>query len=101
VAAVILASLAFAIGGAFMKVSDGFTRPWPTAAAAVCFLAGAVLLGFAIGSQGLSTAYTIGLGIEAIVSIGLGCWVFGERLTVAQVLGVVLILAGVVSVRIG
>jgi multidrug transporter EmrE-like cation transporter len=101
VAAVILASLAFAIGGAFMKVSDGFTRPWPSAAVAVCFLAGAVLLGFAIGSQGLSTAYTIGLGIEAVVSIGLGCWVFGERLTIPQFLGVVLILAGVVSVRIG
>jgi multidrug transporter EmrE-like cation transporter len=101
VAAVILASLAFAIGGAFMKLSDGFARPWPSAAVAVFFLAGAVLLGFAIGSEGLSTAYTIGLGIEAVVSIGLGCWIFGERLTLPQVLGVLLILAGVVSVRLG
>jgi multidrug transporter EmrE-like cation transporter len=101
VAAVILASLAFAIGGAFMKVSDGFTRPWPSAAVAVLFLAGAILLGFAIGSEGLSTAYTIGLGIEAVVSIGLGCWIFGERLTTSQLFGVLLILAGVVSVRVG
>jgi multidrug transporter EmrE-like cation transporter len=101
VAAVILASLAFAIGGAFMKASDGFSRPWPSAGVAVLFLAGAVLLGFAVGAEGLSTAYTIGLGIEAVVSIGLGHWMFGERLTAPQVLGVVLILAGVVSVRIG
>jgi quaternary ammonium compound-resistance protein SugE len=101
VPALILASVSFAIGAAFMKVSEGFSRPWPSAAVAVFFLAGAVLLGFAIGSEGLSTAYTIGLGIEAVVSIGLGCWMFGERLSIPQVFGVVLILAGVVSVRLG
>ena len=84
-----------------MKLSDGFTRPWPSAAVAVLFLAGAVLLGFAIGSEGLSTAYTIGLGIEAAVSIALGRWMFGEQLTGPQLVGVLLILAGVVSVRIG
>lgn len=84
-----------------MKLSDGFTRPWPSAAVAVLFLAGAVLLGFAIGSEGLSTAYTIGLGIEAVVSIALGRWLFGERLTGPQIAGVILILVGVVSVRAG
>jgi multidrug transporter EmrE-like cation transporter len=101
VIAVVLASVAFAVGGAVMKVSDGFSRPWPSAAAALLFLAGAVLLGFAIGSQGLSTAYTVGLGIEAVVSIGLGCWVFGERLSGPQAVGMILILAGVASVRFG
>jgi multidrug transporter EmrE-like cation transporter len=98
---VILASLAFAVGGACMKLSEGFTRPWPSAAVGVLFLAGAVLLGFAIGSEGLSAAYTIGLGVEATVSIALGRWMFGEHLTRPQLLGVLLILAGVVSVRIG
>jgi multidrug transporter EmrE-like cation transporter len=98
---VILASLAFALGGACMKLSDGFSRPWPSAAVAVLFLVGAVLLGMAIGSEGLSTAYTIGLGIEAAVSIALGRWMFGEHLTGPQLLGVLLILAGVVSVRVG
>ena len=96
----ILASLAFALGGACMKLSDGFSRPWPSAAVAVLFLA-AVLLGFAIGSEGLSTAYTIGLGIEAVASIALGRWMFGEHLTGTQLVGLVLILAGVVSVRFG
>ena len=101
-AAVILASLAFAVGGAFMKLSDGFTRPWPSAAVAVLFLVGARRCSASrSGREGLSTAYTIGLGIEAVVSIALGRWMFGERLTGPQLVGVLLILAGVVSVRLG
>jgi small multidrug resistance pump len=101
VGAVILASVAFAIGGAFLKVSDGFTRPGPSAAVAALFLSGAVLLAHAVKSQSLSSAYVIGLGLEAVVSIGLGSWLFGERLTWAQAIGVLLILAGVTSVRLG
>ena len=49
---------------------------------------------FAIGGA-------FGLGLEAVVSIGLGRWLFGERLTWAQAIGVVLIVAGVTSVRLG
>jgi multidrug transporter EmrE-like cation transporter len=101
VGAVILASLAFAVGGAFMKASDGFTRPAPSTAVAVLFLSGAVLLAHAVRSHGLQTAYVLGLGLEAVASIGLGHLVFGERLTWTQSFGVVLILAGVTSVRLG
>ena len=84
-----------------MKASDGFTRPGPSAAVATLFLTGAVLLAHAVKSQSLSSAYVIGLGLEAVVSIGLGLWLFGERLTWAQTIGVVLIVAGATSVRLG
>lgn len=96
-----MSSVTFGFGGAFMKASDGFARAWPSIAAMACFLVGAVLLTMAIQSDGLSTAYCLGLGVEAIVSIALGRYVFGEHLAGMQCVGVVLILAGVLAVRVG
>lgn len=98
---VVLSSVTFGLGGAFMKSCDGFARVWPSVAAIACFLVGAVLLTMAIQSDGLTTAYSLGLGVEALVSIALGRYVFGEHLAGAQAFGVVLILAGVLAVRAG
>ncbi|MBA3289810.1 MAG: QacE family quaternary ammonium compound efflux SMR transporter [Acidimicrobiia bacterium] len=95
------ASIAFAVGGAFMKSADGFTRLWPSVAVVVLFIVGAVLLAQAVRVQGLSTAYAVGLGLEAVVSVALGRWLFGEQLSVSQLAGVGLILAGVAGVRFG
>ena len=83
-----------------MKASNGFTRLWPSIAVAALFLAGSVMLARAVRGQGLSTAYVLGLGMEAVVSIGLGMWLFGERVTPGQIAGIVLITAGVAIVRI-
>jgi multidrug transporter EmrE-like cation transporter len=98
---VLSASLAFGIGGACMASSDGFGRAWPSLGALGCFLVGAALLTMAVRSQGLSTAYTVGLGLEAVLSVGLGRWLFGEQLHAPQFVGVGLILAGIATVRMG
>jgi small multidrug resistance pump len=98
---VVAASVTFGLGGAWMKGSDGFARLWPSVAALACFLVGAALLTMAVRSDGLSTAYTLGLGMEALVSIALGRYLFGEHLAGGQAVGVGLILAGVVAVRAG
>jgi multidrug transporter EmrE-like cation transporter len=98
---VLAASMAFAVGGAFMKAADGFTRPWPTVAVVALFVLGAFLLTCAVQKSGLSTAYTIGLAVEAIVSIILGVRLFGEHLSPAKLIGVALILVGVAGVRFG
>jgi len=82
-----------------MKAADGFTRPAPSAAVVVSFLLGAVLLTHAVRTQGLSLAYTFGLGVEAVVTLGLGRWVFGERLSMGQLLSLGVILIGVAGVR--
>lgn len=98
---VLTASVVFGIGGAFMKTSDGFGRLAPGVAALGCFLAGAVLLTMAIRAEGLSSAYTLGLGMEAVITIGLGRFVFDETWQRPQLLGVGLILLGTGVVRAG
>jgi len=98
---VIAASLAFGVGGAFMKASDGFSRWLPSIGLLVMFVIGAVFLTLAVRSMGLSAAYVVGLGIEVLVSVGLGRYCYGEQLTAAQVAGALLIVAGVAAVRFG
>jgi hypothetical protein len=62
---------------------------------------GPFLLSRAIRMGGLSTAYTLGLGVEAIVSVAIGTYLFEERLSPVKLLGVVLIIAGATGVRFG
>ena len=97
---VTLASLAFAVGGTVMKPSHGFSRLWPSLAVAALFLTGAVLLARAVQTNQLSTTYLIGLGIEATITIALGLLLFGEHLTLLRVGGLILIAAGITTIRL-
>jgi len=100
-ATIIIGSVAFSIGGAFMRMSDGFTRLWPSLIVATCFVVGAGFLAKAVNRGGLSTTYVIGLGLEALISVGIGLAVLGERLTVAQTAGVAIILVGLATLKDG
>jgi multidrug transporter EmrE-like cation transporter len=97
----LLSSSAFAIGGAFMKPSDGFTRFGPSLAVAACFLSGTVLLARAVQQGSLSTTYVIALGLEATVAVGVGMLVLGERVSLIQAAGIALIVSGLVVVHTG
>jgi multidrug transporter EmrE-like cation transporter len=100
-ATIIIGSLAFSIGGALMRESDGFTRLWPSVLIAACFVIGAGFLAKAVNRGGLSTTYVIGLGIEALISVGIGLAVLGERLTTSQTAGVAIILVGLATLKHG
>jgi len=96
---VIAASVAFSVGGALMKSSDGFNRLAPSLLVGVLFVVGAALMAKAVSSEGLSTAFVMGLGVEAIVSVAIGAMVLGERMHVTQWTGIALIVIGVGVVR--
>lgn len=98
---IIIGSLAFSIGGAFMGLSDGFTRLWPSIIVAACFVIGAGFLARAVNQGGLSTTYVLGLGIEAVISVGIGLALLGERLSGAQSAGIAIILVGLVTLKHG
>jgi multidrug transporter EmrE-like cation transporter len=62
---------------------------------------GAFLLTQAVRVSGLATAYTFGLGVEALMTILVAIYWFGERLTPTKLIGIALIVLGVVGVRGG
>jgi multidrug transporter EmrE-like cation transporter len=79
-----VASTAFAVGGGRMKLSDGFSRIGPSVAVAVLFVAGAALLARAVQLDGLTMAYLVGLGLEAIGAAAIGTVLFSEQVTVTR-----------------
>lgn len=96
---VIAGSVAFSVGGAFMKASNGCTRLGPTLVVAMSFMVGAVLLTRAVHSANVSTTIVFGLGVEAIASVVVGLMFLGERLSLNQGVGVVTVMAGVVLLQ--
>ena len=84
-----------------MKAAGGFTQPWPSAAVITLFVVGAFLLTRAVQRTGLATAYTVGLGIEAILVVTVGVGLLGERPSPVKMIGVGLIILGVAGVRLG
>jgi multidrug transporter EmrE-like cation transporter len=56
------AALAFAVGSAFMKASDGMIRSWPALAMYLTFAAGATFQALALREAELGVAYMFSLG---------------------------------------
>jgi quaternary ammonium compound-resistance protein SugE len=88
---------AWAVG---MKYADGFSRPLPTAIVVAVALASFWLLGLATKPLPVGTAYAVWVGIGAAGAAVLGMWLFDEPATVARLLCIVLIVAGVIGLRL-
>jgi quaternary ammonium compound-resistance protein SugE len=95
-----LAAACFAVGGIFMKLSAGVTRPLPIAAFLALFLAGALLQAFAMRRADLGSVYIAVLGLEAALALVFSVVLFHEGLSPVRILAVVLILVGVALLRV-
>ena len=96
----IVAALSFTVGGIFMKLSDGLSKLWPSVAIFVLFAVGAVLNTLLVKRGGeLGPAYTIIVGLEAVLAFVFGVLFFGEDRSWPRLLGVALILGGLLLLR--
>lgn len=101
--ALLILMLAIALevtGTSALQASHQFTRPWPTALMAVCYLGSLFLLSYTLKVIPVGIAYAIwsGVGIVLIALVGYG--VFGQRLDWPAVIGLGLIVAGVFVVNV-
>ncbi|MBE0565413.1 MAG: quaternary ammonium compound efflux SMR transporter SugE [Krumholzibacteria bacterium] len=83
-----------------LKASDGFTKLWPSVWTAVSMTISVVLLGIAMKTLPLGTAYAVWTGIGAVGAVILGIVMFGEPAGAARLLSVLLIVAGIVGLRL-
>lgn len=91
----------FEIGWAVgLKYTAGFTRLWPTLATAAAIIASMGLLGLALRSLPLGTAYAVWTGIGTIGTAVLGMILFREPATVWRLFCIALILAGIVGLKL-
>ncbi|WP_417456936.1 DMT family transporter [Kordiimonas sp.] len=84
----------------FMKQSEGFTRLVPTGIMTVAMVASFGLLALAMRSLPLGTAYAVWTGIGAIGAFVVGVVILDEHINVGRILGVTLIVAGLVVLKL-
>lgn len=96
----ILAGL-FEIGWAVgLKYTDGFTRFWPSFGTIISMIISVGLLGLALRSLPLGTAYAIWTGIGTVGTFILGVLLFNETTDIYRILCILLIVAGMVGLKL-
>ena len=88
------------VGTSLLQRSEQFTRLLPTVGMALCYMASFYLLSLSLRVLPLGIAYAIwsALGIVLVATIGLV--VFGQKLDLPAVIGLILIVAGVVVINL-
>ena len=98
---ILLVAGLFEIGWAIgLKYTEGFTRLWPSVGTVTAMVLSVGLLGLAMRTLPVGTAYAVWTGIGALGTVILGIVLFGEPATVARLVCVGLILAGIVGLKL-
>jgi quaternary ammonium compound-resistance protein SugE len=92
-----LLEIGWAIG---LKYTAGFTRLWPTVGTVAAMVLSMGMLGIAVNSLPVGTAYAVWTGIGAIGTALLGLWLFDDPATAARLACIGMIAAGIVGLKL-
>ena len=96
----VLAGL-FEIGWAIgLKYTEGFTRLWPSVGTIAAMIVSLALLGIAMKSLPVGTAYAIWVGVGAVGTAILGICLLGESANPLRIASLLLIVAGIVGLKL-
>ena len=96
----VLAGL-FEVGWAIgLKYTHGFSRLWPSVFTLAAMAVSLGLLGVAMKSLPIGTAYGVWVGVGAVGTVVLGIVLFGEPANTLRLISVALIVAGVVGLKL-
>lgn len=91
----------FEVGWAIgLKYTDGFTRLWPTVWTVLAMVISLWLLGVAMKSLPVGTAYSVWVGVGAVGTVILGIVLLGDPLNAARLISVALIIAGIIGLKL-
>jgi quaternary ammonium compound-resistance protein SugE len=91
-----LLEIGWAIG---LKLSAGFSRFWPSVFTVAAMAASIGLLGLALKTLPVSTAYAIWTGIGAVGTAAIGILVLGEAATAMKLGGIAMIAGGIILLK--
>ncbi len=92
-----LFEIAWAIG---LKYTEGFTRLWPTVGTLAAMAISVWMLGIAMKSLPVGTAYAIWVGVGAVGTVILGVVLFDEPVNALRIGSVALIILGLVGLKL-
>lgn len=87
-------------GTVSMKMSEGFTRLWPSVFMFLFYGASFTFLNFALSYMNVSIAYAVWSGVGIILITLAGFLIFQERLPFTSLLWMLVIIVGVVGLNI-
>ena len=91
----------FEIGWAVgLKYTEGFSRLWPTVGTVTAMVISLVLLGIAVKTLPVGTAYAVWVGIGTIGTAILGMMLFGEPASMLRLASLGLILMGIAGLKL-
>ena len=83
-----------------MKYSNGFTVLIPSIITAITYILSAVFLALALKHLPLGMAYVMWVAFGIIGTAILGVLLFSEKLTVPQIISIILIIIGVIGLKL-
>jgi quaternary ammonium compound-resistance protein SugE len=91
----------FEVGWAIgLKYTEGFTRFWPTVWTVLSMIISLGLLGVALKTLPVGTAYGVWVGVGAIGTVISGILLLEEPVSAVRIISLVLILAGIVGLKL-
>jgi quaternary ammonium compound-resistance protein SugE len=83
-----------------LKYTDGFTRLWPTVWTVFAMIVSLWLLGIAVKTLPVGTAYSVWVGVGAVGTVVLGIALLDEPANAARLISVGLIIAGIIGLKL-
>ena len=91
----------FEIGWAIgLKYTEGFTKLWPSVGTIAAMAISLGLLGIAMKSLPVGTAYAVWVGVGAVGTVILGIVLFDEPLNALRIGSVALIITGLIGLKL-
>jgi quaternary ammonium compound-resistance protein SugE len=91
----------FEVGWAVgLKYTAGFIKFWPTVGTVLAMIISLWLLGIAMKTLPVGTAYGIWVGVGAVGTVILGILLLGESANAGRIISIALIIAGIVGLKI-
>lgn len=98
--ALVAAIVCEVIATSFLQQSQQFTRLLPTVLMALFYGAAFYLLSFTLRAMPVGVAYAIWSGLGIVLISSVGYFVFGQKLDLAAIVGLGLIIAGVLVLNL-
>lgn len=92
-----LFEISWAVG---LKYTEGFTKLWPTLWTVSSLIISFTLLGLAVRTLPVGTAYGVWVGIGAIGTAILGIVLFGESASLLKFFSLTFIFIGIIGLKI-
>jgi len=83
-----------------LKAADGFTRLWPSVAVVLGYASSFYFLSLTLRTIPVGVAYAVWCGVGILLVATIGWVVYGQKLNIPGMAGMVLIIAGIILMNL-